>query len=174
MSLNLHVKKIFLTILILLSISACGYKPSSKFSRAVLGEKISTSVIISSQDPENTVIIKDAVDSAIIEVFHASLTDKKYSDSHLVLSINNPTYAPVQYDNDGYVIAYRMSIVLRITRYNKGVRKNYKAHGSYDFTVVPNAVVTDQDRFEAIKFSSQKAIRSFIAQVAAEGSKLKE
>ena len=77
MALNLHVKKVLLSIFILLIISACGYKPSSKFSRAVLGEKISTSVIISSQDPENTVIIKDAVDSAIIEVFHASLTQKK-------------------------------------------------------------------------------------------------
>ena len=174
MALNLHVKKVLFGILILLTILACGYKPSSKFSRAVLGEKISTSVIISSQDPENTVIIKDAVDSAIIEVFHASITQKKYSDSHLVLSINKPSYAPVQYDKDGYVIAYRMSIILRITRYNKGVSKNYTANGSYDFTVVPNAVVTDQDRFEAIKFSAQKAIKSFIAQIAAEGSRIKE
>ena len=171
MALNLHVKKIVLSVLILSLFSACGYKPSAKFSRNILGQKISTSVVISSQDPENTVIIKDAVDSAIIEVFHASLTQKEHSDTHLVLSINRPTYAPVQYDSDGYVIAYRMSIVLRIKRYNKGISKNYKANVSYDFAVVPNAIVTDQDRFEAIKFSAQKAIRSFIAQISAEGAR---
>ena len=154
--------------------TSCGYKPSSKFSRDVIGQRISTSVVISAQDPENTVLIKDAVDSAVIEVFHASLSDKANSDTHLLLSISNPSYVPVQYDTDGYVIAYRMSLTLVITRYHNGTKKNYRAYGTYDFSVQPNAVVTDQERFDAIKFSAQKAISSFIAQLSAEGARIKE
>jgi len=45
-----------------------------------------------------------------------------------------------------------------------------KAKGNYDFAIEPNAVITDQERFDAINFSAQKAINSFIAQIAAEGS----
>lgn len=68
--------KLISLFLVMLLFTACGYTPSAKFSRAVVGESISTSVVISAIDPENTVVIKDAVDAAIIEVFHASLTDK--------------------------------------------------------------------------------------------------
>ncbi|NCO01360.1 MAG: hypothetical protein GW906_05995 [Epsilonproteobacteria bacterium] len=171
MNLFPHARTLLSTLLILTLFSACGYQPSSKFSRSVVGEKISTSVVISVQDPENTVIIKDAVDSAIIEVFHASLTNRAEAQTHLDLSIGIPSYTPVQYNRDGYVIAYRMSITLNIIRHHNGLSKAYSASGTYDFAVVPNAVVTDQERFDAIKFSASKAILSFIAQVSAEGAR---
>ncbi len=166
--------KAILFILILLGFTSCGYTPSSKFARDVMGEKISTSITISAQDPENTVIIKDAVDRAIIEVFHASLSDKKNSDTHLVLSISTPTYSPIVYDENGFIIGYRMILTLNIIRHHDGVSKKYRTTGTYDFTVAPNAVVTDYERFEAIKFSAQKAIRSFVAQVSAEGARAKK
>jgi hypothetical protein len=155
----------------LILFTGCGYKPSSKYARQVVGEKVSTSIVISAQDPENTVVIKDAVDSAIIEIFHASLVDRKYSDSHLNFSITPPTYTPIQYDANGFIIAYRATIVLSVVRVTKNSQKRYSSRGTYDFSVVPNAVITDQERFDAIKFSASKAINSFIAQVSAEGSR---
>lgn len=166
-----HALKIFLSLAIVFFITACGYKPSSKFARSVVGEKVSTSVIVSLQDPENTVIIKDAVDSAIIEVFHASLVDRAISDTHLVLSIGAPSYDPIIYDRNGYVVGYRMTIDLYITRQHDGVEKKYATKGTHDFTIEPNAVVTDQQRFEAIKFGAEKAIQAFLAQVSAEGAR---
>ena len=169
-----QILKVALLTLVLLQFSACGYKPSAKYSREVVGERISTSVTISAEDPENTVIIKDAVDSAIIEIFHSSLTSRKYSDTHLNLSISPPTYTPVQYDSNGYIIAYRANIRLGIIRTTKGLQKNYVTTGTYDFAVVPNAVITDQERFDAIKFSSAKAISAFVAKVSAEGTRKEE
>ena len=163
---------IMLSIIITL-LSACGYKPSSKYAREVLGKRISTDVVISAQDPENTVVIKDAVDTALVEVFHTSLTTRDYADTHLVISLNPPTYTPIQYNADGFVIAYRATITLGITRESKNLKKHYSAQGTYDFAVSPNAVLTDRERFDAIKFGSAKAISSFIAQVSAEGSKIK-
>jgi len=158
-------------ILVTLLLSACGYRPGAKFSRSVVGEKISTSVIISAQDPQNTVIIKDAVDSAVIESFHASLVSRAESQSHLELSISEPTYTPVQYDENGYIVGYRTNIALNIVRYHNGLSKKYFARGTYDFTIAANAVITDLQRFEAIKSSSAKAIKAFIAQVSAEGAR---
>lgn len=170
---KIFVLKFLLLGVISLLVVGCGYKPSSKYSREVVGEKISTSIIISAQDPENTVIIKDAVDAAIVEIFHASLTSKDYSDTHLTISISPPRYAPIQYNADGYIIGYRATITLGIVRRTGTTTKTYKTSGTYDFSIAPNAVVTDQDRFDAIKFSAIKAIASFVAKVSAEGSRKK-
>ena len=170
----LNIKKILLLLLIVITISACGYRPSAKFSRDAIGEKISTSVIISAEDPENTVIIKDAVDRAIIEVFQTSLVSKDKSDTHLVLSMSTPLYTPIVYDENGYIIGYRMSVSLTIKSYKNGVSKTYQTRGNHDFSVVANTLVTDQQRFEAIGFSTQRAIRSFLAQVSADGAKSKK
>ena len=163
--------RIFTFILAALLLSGCGYVPSAKFSRAVVGDKISTSVKISLIDPENTVIIKDAVDAAVIQVFHASLVPKNMSQTHLVLSLSDPSYSPIQYDSDGFIVAYRTTVSLNIQRKTADESKSYNVKGTYDFSITPNAVITDKERFDAIKFSSEKAIRSFVAQVSAEGAR---
>ena len=163
--------KIILLFIIFFNFVSCGYKPSSKFARSIVGEKISTSIIISQQDPENTVIIKDAVDAAIIEVFQASLTSKVLSDTHLVMNIANTYKVPIVYDKDGFVIGYRMYLKLNIKRYHNGSVKKYTTIGTYDFSIAPNAVITDKERFDAISFSATKAIQAFIAQLSAEGAR---
>jgi len=165
------MKQLVLFLVIALLFTSCGYKPSSKFSRVVLGEKISTSVVISKANPENTVLIKDAVDGAIVERLHASLVSRSKSNSHLVFSISKPNYSAIQYDSNGYILAYRMRITLNITRFYAGKQKNYTSKGTHDFSITPNAVVTDQDRFDAIKFSAAKAIDAFIAQLSSEGAR---
>jgi hypothetical protein len=157
----------------LIGVTSCGYKPSSKYVREILGNKISTSIVISQINPENSVIVKDAVDRAIIEVFHASLVKKRYSTTHLVINMSAPSYAPLQYDNNGFIISYRAKITLKISRESKDLKKNYTSRGTYDFSVLPNSVLTDQERFDAIKFSSFKAISAFVAQVSAEGANVK-
>ncbi len=164
-----HLKHFLLLLLVVGVLGGCGYRPSAKSARSVLGERISTSVTISSQDPENTVIIKDAVDLAIVEVFHASLVPKKFADTHLYLQLSEPKYTPLQYNNNGYIISYRATITLHITRESNDIKKKYTTIGSYDFAVEPNAVLTDKERFDAIKYSSIKAISAFVAKVSAEG-----
>lgn len=163
--------KYFISLVLIMVLSACGYVPSAKFSRIIVGDTISTSVKISLIDPENTVIIKDAVDSAIIEVFHASLVPKSVSQTHLTLALSNPSYTPIQYDTDGFIVAYRTTVSLKIQRDTASEMKHYNVKGSYDFSITPNAVITDKERFDAINFASQKAIRSFVAQVSAEGAR---
>lgn len=170
----IFVLKLTLAIFFLLELNGCGYKPSAKYAREVVGTKISTSIVISAQDPENTVVIKDAVDQAIIEIFHASLTDREHADTHLTLSISEPSYSPIEYNQNGFVISYRATITLNIVRETKSIKKSYSTSGSYDFGVVPNAVLTDQERFDAIKFSASKAISAFIATVSAEGTVAKK
>lgn len=169
-----NIKSTLILFILLFSLIGCGYTPNAKFSRDVLGEKISTSVIISAQDPQNTVVIKDAVDKAVIEVFHASLVTQDRSDSHLVIKMATPTYTPIVYDENGFITGYRMSIALNITKHSKASSKSYNTRGFHDFSVAPNAIVTDQDRFKAIGYAAQRAIKAFVAQVSAEGARAKK
>ena len=164
------MRTLFLVFITLFFVS-CGYKPSAKFARNVVSDKISTSVVISARDPENSVIVKDSIDSAILEVFHASLVDKNHSKVHLEFSISDPTYSPIQYDENGYIVAYRTTIILNIKKYFNGISKSYHTKGTYDFNIAPNSVITDQERFKAIKFGAKKAIKAFIAKVSADGSR---
>lgn len=160
-----------LVVTLALFVIGCGYKPTSKHARTVVGERISTDVIISSQDPENTVVIKDAVDAAVIEIFRSSLVERSYADSHLIISLQPPSYVPVQFDGNGFIVGYRATITLSIKRISKNREKSYSAYGTYDFSVSPNSVLTEQQRFDAIKFGAAKAINSFVAQVSAEGTR---
>ncbi len=167
---NTSMQKALLLASILL-FASCGYRPSAKYARSVLGEKVSTNVVISKEDPENSVLTKDAIDEALIEVFHMSLVDKAHSDSHLLIELSQPSYTPIQYDANGFVIAYRMRVTLHITRFHNGEKKKYTQKGYYDFVVVPNAIITDQQRFEAIRNAAKKAIVSFVAHISSEGAR---
>lgn len=172
-----HVRSFIAILVIILHVSilsGCGYLPSSKYAREVVGDKVSTQVIISAVDPQNTVLIKDAVDSAIIKSFRTSLTDRAHSTTHLVISLASVGYSPIQYDTNGYVIGYRTTIVLNINMIHEGINKNYNVVGTYDFAIEPNAIISDQIRFEAIKYSATKAISSFVARVSAQGARSKK
>jgi len=156
-----------------LLLTGCGYHPSSKEARKVLGETVSTKVIISMTDPENTVLLKDALDEAVIRRFQTNLRHKAEAQTHLDITLKNVGFTALQYDENGYIISYRTTISLSILRHTQAFTKRYNAVGNYDFTISPNAIITDQQRFEAIANSATKALDSFVAQVAAEGSRQK-
>jgi hypothetical protein len=152
-------------------LAGCGYRPSAHYAKEVMGETVSTQVVISMTDPESTVIIKDAVDEAVIMRFRSSLRDRAHAQTHLQIALRSVTFSPLQYDANGYIVSYRTKIMLEVVRKRGAFTKKYMARGTYDFAIDPNAIISDQQRFEAIKQSSAKALDSFVSQVAAEGSR---
>ena len=163
--------KLLLSLAVLFLMAGCGYAPASHYAKNVVGESVSTEIVISMEDPQNTVIIKDAVDTAIITKFRTALVSKSSSQTHLKFSIASVGFSPLRYDTNGYVITYRTTVSMNVERVSKASQGSYAVSGVYDFDIEPNAIISDQARFEAIRLSSQKAIDVFIAQVAAQGSK---
>lgn len=162
--------KLLLLAALLFSMVGCGYSPASHYAKNVVGESVSTEVVISMEDPKNTVIIKDAVDTAIITKFRTALVSKNSSKTHLKFVLSSVTFTPLQYDTSGYVITYRTTVSMSVERISEGSSGHYFVSGVHDFNIEPQAIISDQARFEAIRLSSQKAIDVFIAQVAAQGS----
>lgn len=156
----------------MLLLVGCGYSPASHYARNVVGESVSTEVVISMEDPKNTVIIKDAVDTAIITKFRTALVAKNSAKTHLKVEILSVAFNPLQYDRDGYVSTYRTIVSMSIDRVSEISRERHLVSGVYDFDIKPQAIISDQARFEAIRLSAQKALDVFVAQVAAQGVKL--
>lgn len=153
----------------LFTLTGCGYRPSSQYVKPVVLESVSTHIVISMRDPDNTVLLKDALNEAVVERFRTSLTDRSHSQTHLTIALSDTTFVPIRYDTNGYIIAYRAIIRLDIDRETDGIVKRYQARGTHQFTIEPNAIISDFVRFEAIKFGSEKALDSFVAQIASEG-----
>lgn len=155
---------------IVMVIMGCGYYvPASQYARNVLGEGVSTEVKVSMEDPQNTVLIKDAVDTAVITKFRVNVTSKENAQTHLTVRILGVGFTPLRYDLNGYVSTYRASVVLGIHRQSSEKQQEYTASGVYDFDIAANAILSDQARFTAIQEGATKALDGFIAQVAAQG-----
>lgn len=163
--------KFLAPLMVLLIMAGCGYSPASHYAQNIVGESVSTEVVISMEDPQNTVIIKDAVDTAVITKFRTSLVARGLSKTHLKFVITSVTLSPLRYDTNGYVITYRTTVAMGIERIAGDVRAHYNVSGMYDFDIEPNAIVSDQARFEAIRQGAQKGIDNFVAQVAAQGAR---
>lgn len=156
--------------LVPLLLAGCGYTSAAHYAKNVVGERVSTEVVISMEDPQNTVLIKDAVDRAVITRFHTTLVPKAESQTHLKIAIESVNFIPLRYDVNGYIITYRTEVALKIDRTRGETSVPYRTHGYYDFIIEPNAIITDQARYEAIAQGAEKGIDAFIAQIAAEGS----
>ena len=161
-----RISQILILLVSLLIISGCGYKPTSVYAKKVLGQKIYTDVKVYLRDPENAVLIKDAINEAVISRFKGSLAPKKYADSKILISLKSVSFNPLQYDKNGYVIYYRAVTTLNIVYKNKNSTKSLDVSGNYDFPIEPNSVISDTKRFEAIRESSKKALDKFISKIS--------
>jgi len=145
----------------------CGYKPSSVYTKKVLGSNIHVGTKISRIDPKNSVVVKDAVNEAIIGRFDSKLVNKKDADTDLIVSIGSVSFTPLSYNKDGYVISYKAKIVLNTTyKTNNGGRKSFTTTGEFDFPIKVNSVISDSKRFQAIKNASADAINEIISKIS--------
>lgn len=159
-----------LFFLIVLLFTSCGYKPSSQFARGVIGKKVYATVEIYIADPENAVIIKDALFQALLSRFRVSVVKEIASQTHLDVRLSSLSFSPIEYDENGYVVAKRATVHLSIKREKNQTVKNYAVSGTYDFAIEPNGLVSDTERFKAIKEASLKAIDGFVTKLAVEGA----
>lgn len=159
--------RVVITFLSIFLLAACGYKPTSHYIKEVLGEKIYAEVAISLEDPENSVLIKDAVNEAIVTQLHANTAAKEEADAKFFVTLKSVSFVPIQYDKNGYVIAYKTYVGMQ-TKYIDIHHKNHSIYtkGDYDFPIESNSLISDTKRFEAIKFASEKALDAMRSKIA--------
>jgi hypothetical protein len=163
------INKVWLFAL-LVAFSACGYKPTSIYSKKVLGSAIYVKVDTSLEDPENSVLIRDAINEAVIYKLNAKVVKEQDASAKLLIKLAHVDFQPIEYDTNGYVVGYKTNVTLLTTYHDKYAKqKSFKTYGDYDFNIASNSVISDNKRFNAIKEASQKAIDAFISRLSVEG-----
>jgi len=165
------MKKLLSHIYIIFAIllSGCGYRPSSHFTPKSIGQKVYTEVDISLSDPENAVLLKDALHKALYSRFKSRVSTKRDADSMIKVTYQSLRFIPLQYDRNGYVVYYQAFISLRF-QFIKGDKKEDRVIvGRYEFPIRPSAIISTSLRFQAIEKGSMRALDEFIAYLESKG-----
>jgi len=163
------MKKTVILLMMGVVLTACGYKPSSQYTKKIIGERVYTHVEVSLSDPENAVLIKDALNKALYTRLKSRATRKQYADSSIYLAYKNIRFIPLQYDRQGYVVYYQADITLDF-RFEKGkIKEERQILGHYEFPIRPSAIISNDLRLKAIEQGSIKALDQFITYLSAKG-----
>lgn len=165
------IKKIVYAISLIFLLSACGYKPLSYYSRSVLNQKIYVQTEVSISDPKNSLIIKDALNEAILKRFGASLAKKEEADTIIKAKIKSIDFKPIAFDKHGYILVYQAEVLMSFVYESATNSTNFEAKGKYDFMIGQNSVISETDRYNAIKEASLEAIDKFIFHIGLKGAK---
>ncbi len=144
----------------------CGYKPAKTYIKSVIGERVYVQTALFLRDPENSVLIKDAINKAMQERFGRNLVSYKDADTKIFAKVKSLHFTPLEYDRYGYVVYYRTKVLMEFEVLKSGKKEHIITQGLYDFPIEPNSVITDSLRFLAIKEAANKAIDAFIAKLS--------
>jgi hypothetical protein len=150
-------------------LSACGYKPSINFAKESIGQSVYVEVKFKSDNPKNTVLIKDAMNELIMTKFGSRLVDnEKIADTVIILSLQAFSLSEISFDEEGYVKLYRSRTTIATNYETKSKKKkgSFVTSGFYDFSVDNDSTITDSKTFEAIKSASSKALDEIISKIA--------
>lgn len=163
------MQNFFTSMLLILFLTACGYKPSSQYTQKIMGEKVYTQVDVSLADPENSVLIKDALNKALYTRLKSRATRKKYATSSIYIKYNDISFMPLQYDQNGYVVYYQAVIRLGFRLIKDKFKEKRTIVGYYGFPIRPSAIISNDLRLKAIEKGSLKALDQFISYLSVKG-----
>lgn len=153
----------------LLWFTACGYKPTAYYSPKTLGENVYTEVVVSLSDPENAVLIKDALNKALMLRLKSKSSSKANASSQIIVAYDDIQFIPLQYDKNGYVAYYQANVRLSFTFIKGEHIEKRRIVGRYEFPIQASAIISNNLRFKAIEQGSIKALDQFIAYISVKG-----
>ena len=173
MKLN-YLRYPFLLMFLIITITACGYKPSSYYAKKQLHGKVFVNLIIDLKDPRNAVLIKDAMNEILVHRLDSEIVyDRALADTIMDLKLNSVSMTVLQDDEDGYNKLYQAVVNIYVKYSNKIETKTFNVSGDYDFSIDDGSSITDTKRFEAIKSAASEALEEVISKIAVNSFKKK-
>jgi hypothetical protein len=146
----------------------CGYKPSNIYTKERIGNNISVYVEMFDNEPESSVNIKDLINQAFITRLGIKIVSEDIADTKIRVYPQSIIFEPIEKDYKGYTISYRTSITLKSEVHTKDKKNTIMAIGNYDFDIKPNSSISEQNRYEAIKRGSIKAVDELLFKLSLE------
>ncbi|MAD42034.1 MAG: hypothetical protein CL623_06540 [Arcobacter sp.] len=173
-----NIKKVLLVLFTLsfcfFTLTGCGYKPTTHYAKKELSGKVFVKLFVDLKDPQNSVLIKDAMNQLLVHKLDSKLVyDEALADTIMNIKINSVSMTALQYDADGYNNLYRATVNINV-KYNKKIEKtsrNFTVSGENDFSLGSSTTITDTKRYEAIKSASDDALDEVLSKIAIQSFK---
>ncbi|MEO1958141.1 MAG: hypothetical protein ABGX23_01170 [Nautiliaceae bacterium] len=148
----------------------CGYKPSEVYQDKIIGKRVKTISKINPSSPREDIFFKDALNDSVYTILDKRLCFDSNCDTILEIISNSFHLTPIDYDENGFPIAYRADVVLKVKVVDKHKKvRFYSSSGSYDFKITDDSVITDEVKLNAIKEASVNALRELFAKITKDG-----
>ena len=162
------ILKFWMTVSMILLISACGYKPSSHMIHHVFSDTVYVEVIVDRAEPENAPFIKDEMNRLVYTRFKGRVVSKEDAESQIRLTYAGSTFIPLSY-KDGYVTRYRANIRVKFDMVTKEGKVSKTISSIFDSDIQESSLTSYALRIEAIRIGLGKALDEFLAYVSAKG-----
>jgi hypothetical protein len=162
------VVKFWITVSMVLLVSACGYKPSSHMIKHIFSDTVYVEVIVDRVEPENAPYVKDEMNRLIYTRFKGRVASKEEAQSQIRLSYAGSTFTPLAY-KDGYVTRYRAVIRVKFDMLTKEGRAKKTIRSIVESDIQASSLTSSALRTEAIRKGLEKALDEFMAYVSAKG-----
>jgi len=162
------IVKFWMTVSMVLLVSACGYKPSSYVIKHIFADTVYVEVSVDRAEPENAPFVKDEMNRLVYTRFKGRVVAKEQAQSQIRISYAGSTFTPLAYE-DGYVTRYRANIRVKfdlVTKEGK-IKKNISSIVESD--IQASSLISSALRTEAIRKGLGKALDEFLAYVSAKG-----
>ncbi|MBT8343093.1 MAG: hypothetical protein KJO45_00065 [Sulfurovum sp.] len=162
------VVKFWMTVSMVLLVSACGYKPSSHMIQNVFSDTVYVEVIVDRAEPENAPFLKDEMNRLVYTRFKGRVVTKEQAESQIRLSYAGSTFTPLAY-KDGYVTRYRANIRVKFDMVNKEGKVSKTISSIVESDIEESSLASSALRTEAIRQGLAKGLDEFLAYVSAKG-----
>jgi hypothetical protein len=162
------VVKFWITVSMVLLVSACGYKPSSHMIQNVFYDTVYVEVLVDRVEPENAPFLKDEMSRLVYTRFKGRVVTKEQAESQIRLSYAGSTFTPLAY-KDGYVTRYRANIKVKFDMVNKEGKVSKTISSIVESDIQESSLTSSALRTEAIRIGLAKGLDEFLAYVSAKG-----
>jgi hypothetical protein len=162
------VKLFLMTLFSVLILTACGYKPSSRYVKEIFADSVYVEVKVDTVEPENAPFIKDELNRLIYTRFKGHVTSKELAESKIYVDYKGTSYVPLAY-RDGYVTRYRADIRVHFYMETKEGIMDKTISSRVESDIQASSLTSSTLRTEAIRVGLAKALDEFIGYVSAKG-----
>ncbi len=157
-----------MTICIVLLLTSCGYKPSSRVIKNIFADTVYVEVVVDRVEPENAPFVKDELNRMVYTRFKGRVVPKAQAESQLRVTYTGSTFTPLAYE-DGYVTRYRANIRVRFDMETKQGKITKQINTVHEADIQASSLYSSALRTEAIRKGLEKALDEFLAYVSAKG-----
>ncbi len=156
------------TLLLLIAVTGCGYKPSSWAIENIFSDSVYVEVHVDRAEPENAPFLKDEMNRMVYTRFKGKIVPKEQAKSQIIISYNGTTFTPLAY-KDGYISRYRANIRVTFDMITNQGRLKKTITAVQEGDVQVSSMLSSKLRIEAIRKGMEKAMNEFLAYVSAKG-----